>query len=116
MRPAPGVLRHLAGGRRESLSRRLAFRRKPACQAEGAETDKPYMDQSACPFCGSRAAVPIVYGLPGRELEKAAERGELVLGGCMVSFDAPDQACQDCGGAWQTGVLPGWVRSRFGDS
>jgi hypothetical protein len=72
------------------------------------------MEQPTCPYCDSTDTVPIVYGLPGRELEQAARRGELVLGGCLVSFDAPDRACRSCGGDWQTGVLPGWLRSRFG--
>jgi hypothetical protein len=72
------------------------------------------MERPTCPFCGSTDTVPIVYGLLGRELEQAAERGELVLGGCLFSFDAPDRACRDCGAEWQTGVLPGWLRSSFG--
>jgi hypothetical protein len=83
-------------------------------QADCGAGDKPCMEQPTCPFCDSTDTVPIVYGLPGRELEQAAGRGELVLGGCLVSFDAPDRACRSCGGDWQTGVLPGWLRSRFG--
>src|ERR671914_177334 len=55
-------------------------------------------------------------GLPRRELEEAAGRGELVLGGCLVSFDAPDRACVNCGHEWQTGELPAWFRTRFADS
>jgi hypothetical protein len=36
---------------------------------------------SKCPECGSGDVVPIVYGLPGQELQQQAERGEVVLGG-----------------------------------
>jgi hypothetical protein len=70
--------------------------------------DKHCVERSTCPFCGSVDTVPIVYGLPTQELE-AAGRGELVLGGRPVGFDAPDRACQDCGHQWQTGGLPVWV-------
>jgi hypothetical protein len=55
------------------------------------------VERSIRPSCGSEDTVPIVYGLPTRELEEAAGRGELVLGGCLVSFDAPNRACQNCG-------------------
>ena len=50
--------------------------------------------------------VPIVYGLPTREFEAAARRGDLVLCGCLFSFDAPDMVCWDCGREWQSGALP----------
>ncbi len=36
-----------------------------------------------CQECGS-TAIPVVYGLPGRELFEAAERGEIRLGGCVM--------------------------------
>jgi hypothetical protein len=64
-------------------------------------------------FCDSRDVLPVVYRLSGRELEEAAEPGELVLGESMFSFGAPDQTCKDCGGEWQSGVLLSWFRSRF---
>lgn len=34
-----------------------------------------------CPTCG-QTMVPVVYGLPGGGAFEAAERGEIVLGGC----------------------------------
>ena len=51
---------------------------------------------TACPTCGSAAVVRIVYGLPGHEAFEAAERGELVLGGCVISSDSPLWACTAC--------------------
>jgi hypothetical protein len=74
------------------------------------------VERSTCPSCGSEDTVPIVYGPPTHELEQAAGRDELVMGGCPESFDAPDRVCQDCGHEWQTGELPGWFRRRFGDA
>ena len=53
--------------------------------------------QRTCPNCGSHA-VPIVYGMPGFDLFEAANRGEVVLGGCIVDDDLPIWRCtnEDC--------------------
>jgi len=52
-----------------------------------------------CPECESADVVPIVYGLPAPELFASADRGEVVLGGCVVGFagDDPTHACKACG-------------------
>lgn len=42
--------------------------------------------------------VPIAYGLPTGVLMDAAERGEVVLGGCTVTGDDPQWACPACDG------------------
>lgn len=57
----------------------------------------------ACPTCGSTDRARIVYGLPGPELMEAAERGEVVLGGCCVSDDDPRYACRACGQRYGSG-------------
>ncbi len=36
-----------------------------------------------CPSCGARS-IPIVYGYPLPETFEAADRGEVVLGGCCI--------------------------------
>ena len=53
-------------------------------------------DARPCPVCGSMDAVPIVYGLPGIDLWEAAQRGELVLGGCIVDPESPEFECGSC--------------------
>jgi hypothetical protein len=50
-----------------------------------------------CPSCGSTEVVPIAYGLPGPELMERAERGEVALGGCLVSGNDPRWQCRSCG-------------------
>jgi hypothetical protein len=62
-----------------------------------SEQEKP----PACPNCGSTRVLPIVWGMPTRETEERARRGEVVIGGCMVW--GPDGAekdpafeCLDC--------------------
>jgi hypothetical protein len=49
-----------------------------------------------CPACGSRDAVQIIYGLPGRELMDAELRGKVVLGGCIVGPESPEYECRAC--------------------
>lgn len=61
-----------------------------------------------CPTCKSGKLVPIVYGMPGRELIEQSNRGEIKLGGCSVSqvFDPergfisgdPELYCPKCQG------------------
>lgn len=54
----------------------------------------------SCRRCGASRTVPIVYGLPTLEIFEAAERGELRLGGCLVSGDDPAWHCKACGAEW----------------
>jgi hypothetical protein len=64
---------------------------------------------STCPVCRSGNLIPIVYGMPGRELVNQSERGEVELGGCVVSDELldperglisgdPDLSCPKCHG------------------
>ncbi len=55
------------------------------------------LTERPCPRCGSTDAVPILYGLPGADMAAAEERGEIILGGCMVWPEAPDYECRACG-------------------
>ncbi|MDP9442279.1 MAG: uracil-DNA glycosylase [Actinomycetota bacterium] len=50
------------------------------------------VDPPTCPTCRS-AGVPIVYGVPGPELTSAAERGEVLIGGCVITGDDPTHGC-----------------------
>ena len=52
-----------------------------------------------CPHCGGKV-LRIQYGYPGPELFEAAERGEILLGGCIVDPSNPDYACPTCGQAF----------------
>ena len=55
------------------------------------------MSAGVCPFCGSTTTLPILYGLPGPEMERQAWWGEVVVGGCVVTLGDPDRRCVDCG-------------------
>jgi rubrerythrin len=50
-----------------------------------------------CPVCRGKMA-RIVYGLvpPNPDLVQAMERGEIMLGGCVVSDDQPEYGCPTC--------------------
>ena len=53
-----------------------------------------------CPKCSSKNIIPIVFGLPGPELEAEAMAGKVSLGGCIVSPDDPEWHCRDCKHEW----------------
>lgn len=57
------------------------------------------MDET-CPACGAADPAPIAYGLLGPEGFAAAERGEVVLGGCVEWGDDPDRQCRACHHRW----------------
>jgi DNA-directed RNA polymerase subunit RPC12/RpoP len=40
---------------------------------------------SNCPTCKAGKLIPIVYGMPSRELIEQSDRGEIELGGCVVT-------------------------------
>ena len=78
-------------------------------KVDAAETDRVIETDAAeardeypeCPQCGSREnVVPIIYGYPGPELRDAAERGEVKLGGCVISGDDPRWYCKDREYSW----------------
>ena len=52
-----------------------------------------------CPRCG-RTSVPIAYGMPGPGLMELAERGAVVLGGCVIEEDQPTNECE-AGHRWR---------------
>jgi hypothetical protein len=68
---------------------------------------KPRVTFFAPPLCGTCQAemvpidcqakmAPIVYGYPGAGLMEAAERGEVVLGGCVIWPNQPRWKCPTC--------------------
>jgi hypothetical protein len=57
-------------------------------------------DSAACPECGSKNVVPIVYGYPSAELGQKEKEGKIRLGGCCITPTAPKYACNECNYAW----------------
>ncbi len=57
-----------------------------------------------CPCCLRGVVVPVVFGLPDQTLLEAAERDEVILGGCLPSLVDRVIGCVDCK---STGVLRG---------
>ena len=52
-----------------------------------------------CTFCGGRV-VPVEFGMPTDSTFEAAERGEVILGGCSIPFPTPERRCAECGHEW----------------
>ena len=59
-----------------------------------------------CPKCKSEHTAPIMYGYPAPEAWEASERGEIILGGCMVFPHQEDYGCLDCNHRWSLDSLP----------
>ncbi|MGY1601653.1 hypothetical protein [Geodermatophilus sp. SYSU D00815] len=53
-----------------------------------------------CPECGKEDSVPLIWGLPGIDAFRLAERGLVALGGCMLPGEDPVLACRSCGLHW----------------
>ncbi len=53
-----------------------------------------------CPRCGSRDVAAIAYGFPDPMMFDAASRGEIELGGCIISDDSPRWRCRSCESEW----------------
>src|ERR1700675_1315666 len=53
--------------------------------------------ETRCPRCGVVATmVPIVFGFPSPETFEAADRGEVAIGGCLVTGEDPTHRCSAC--------------------
>lgn len=50
-----------------------------------------------CPSCSSLRVRRIIYGEPSPELGERADRGEVVIGGCVIFGNDPEWDCPDCG-------------------
>ena len=73
----------------------------------------------SCPKCGA-PMVPIVYGYPGGALWDRVHRGEVALGGCVVTGFDPTHQC-DAGHKWlrsgrAAGMDPDALAGFFGPS
>jgi hypothetical protein len=53
--------------------------------------------ERACPKGGQHDPVKISYGYPSGEMFEAYERGEIILGGCVMSRSSPTSRCRRCG-------------------
>lgn len=58
----------------------------------GDSTHQHTTARPACPVCGL-AGTAIVYGYPMPETFAAADRGEVVLGGCVIEPAMPTHEC-----------------------
>jgi len=50
-----------------------------------------------------------MYGKPTRETMQRAERGEIKLGGCMVTDSDPNRYCRACKHRWIDTTDPWWI-------
>ena len=71
------------------------------------ESDDTNRGFRICPYCGSDRVIPIVYGYPSMETFEEADKGNIKLGGCVVSMDGSDYIayCKDCDASWSEDML-----------
>ncbi len=50
-----------------------------------------------CPSCKTGRVVRVLYGMPGPEAADEVERGELLLGGCVMDGSERSHRCTSCG-------------------
>src|SRR4051794_26359670 len=53
-----------------------------------------------CPGCGQENSVPLLYGLPGSDAFRLAERGLVALGGCLMPGEVAAFVCRTCDLEW----------------
>jgi hypothetical protein len=53
-----------------------------------------------CPGCGQENSVPLIYGLPGPDAFRLADRGLVVLGGCLMPGEQAAWVCRSCELQW----------------
>ena len=53
-----------------------------------------------CPECNEGGPLHIAYGFPMGDMFEAEQRGEIALGGCVVSPESPTWRCRKCGHEW----------------
>jgi len=58
-------------------------------------------ESAVCPTCGG-TGIPIVYGMATYQAGQAADRGEIVMGGCEVTGEDPNYRCGECRVRWVT--------------
>ena len=70
-------------------------------EKEYDKTMKKYRDGKKCPEClDEKSIITIEYGFPGQEMREKYERGEIKLGGCVISEDNPEYHCNKCENEW----------------
>jgi hypothetical protein len=64
---------------------------------EAIRTPELRAARAACPGCGARGVVPILYGLPSDDAFRDSGPGRIAVGGCVIGGDDPDASCIECG-------------------
>lgn len=80
------------------MSNRMPRRRRVTTKSKAKK-----VNGDLCKKCFEFSVVRIVYGFPGPNAIELARKGEIVLGGCMITVGNPTLKCTSCG--WNNGVL-----------
>ena len=61
--------------------------------------------RAVCPLCGSHDVIPIVYGNPDLETQRALRRGDAILNTCQEWEGLPEWHCRVCRCEWRGGWI-----------
>lgn len=59
-----------------------------------------------CPECGQEDSIPLLYGMPGFDDFRRAERGLVALGGCLMPGELAAFVCRACELQWGSEADP----------
>ena len=58
-------------------------------------------EQERCPKCKSKNVAWILWGYPNMNLiQEELDKGEITLGGCIITDNDPKWECNDCSWRW----------------
>lgn len=60
------------------------------------------MEIANCPSCQKAEGIPLIWGFPDKDLLQRSTRGEVELGGCVVSNLKINRHCRSCGHRWES--------------
>jgi hypothetical protein len=64
------------------------------------------MKRAICPSCKKINGVQLLWGMPDAADLTLAEKGEVELGGCVITDMEVDRHCRSCAHQWKSSMFP----------
>lgn len=64
------------------------------------------MKRANCPSCGKTNGVQLIWGMPDEDDLTLAQKGEVELGGCVITDMGVDRHCRSCSHQWKSSLFP----------
>lgn len=73
---------------------------RPSVEAVQPAPPSEVRRPEACPRCGGKDVLPIIYGRLAEPSRQRVRDGKAVFGGCIILPGNPDWACRTCDHQW----------------